>query len=128
MDVGQYGDLSVRSAKDGLTPDHIPSFGAIRENIERTLGRSLTPKEAKALRNKTNTIMIPTAIHRKSSRTYGGRNTKGQIAGDANNLAVAALKDQQVLRQALINAGFDQQNIDNAFNDLDNLNRQDGLY
>ncbi|WP_431732097.1 DUF494 family protein [Adonisia turfae] len=48
--------------------------------------------------------------------------------GDANNLAVKALKDQQALRQALINAGFDQQNIDNAFNDLDNLNRQDGLY
>ena len=30
-EVGDYSNLSSRSKKDGMTPDHIPSFGAIEK-------------------------------------------------------------------------------------------------
>lgn len=106
LEVGTYSELAQRSIRDGLSPDHIPSFAAIRTKFEADLGRPLTPTEATKLRNETNTLMIDTEIHQQASRTYGGRNTTSQIAQDATDLGAAARRDQAALQQRLLNEGY----------------------
>jgi hypothetical protein len=128
LEVGPYGPLARRSVGDGLTPDHIPSFAAIRADVERQLGRQLTAAEARALRNQTNTIVIPTESHKQVSRTYAGRNTFQQIQADSQNLQRAFHLDRQALRQHLIDRGHSPQAVDGAFRLLDFLNREAGRY
>ncbi|WP_423199806.1 hypothetical protein [Cupriavidus sp. H19C3] len=128
LDVGKYGDLAPRSVGDGLSPDHIPSFAAVRTKVEGELGRPLTPTEATQLRNRTNTLVIGTDAHQEVSRTYGGRNTPAQIVKDASDLGAAARRDQAVMEPRLLKEGYTQQQIDEAFERLHRMNRADGLY
>ncbi|MDR3638112.1 MAG: hypothetical protein P4L84_30180 [Isosphaeraceae bacterium] len=128
LEVGPYQDLAARSVGGGLTPDHIPSFAAIRANVERQLGRPLTAAEARALREQTNTIVIRTQTHQQGSRTYGGRNTPAQIQTDSLDLQAAFRADQAALRQRLIQDGHTPEAVDAAFQQLDQLNRQAGRY
>lgn len=128
LEVGNYSNQARRSVRDGMTPDHIPSFAAVRQHMENQLGRRLTDQEATQLRNSTQTIMIDTQMHQQISRTYGGRNTPQQIAADAANLGAAARADQAAYNQALLNAGYTQQQIDAAFNQLHQANQNAGLY
>jgi hypothetical protein len=124
LDVGTYGELAPNSAKDGLTPDHIPSFAAIRETREAELGRELSAGEERELRNTTNCIVYGTCTHQQESRTYGGRNTQTQIQQDAKNLLAAQERDLQAIRSALINEGNTPQDVDAAFNRLRELNKK----
>jgi hypothetical protein len=128
LEVGPYGKLAPRSNKDGLTPDHSPSFAAIQAHVEQQLGRPLTPAEAKALHSSTNTIVIKTSSHMTDSRTYGGRNTAQQIAQDSSNLKAGTLLDRQALNQRLLADGHTQSAIDAAYKKLDALNKADGWY
>jgi hypothetical protein len=126
--VGPYGQSAAQSVGDGHTPDHLPSFAAIRAAVERAIGRPLTAAEARALRNETNTILIPTQSHIESSRTFGGRNTQQQIQTDSRDLQAAFRADRATLRQRLIDDGYTVEEINAAFRRLDNLNRQSGRY
>ncbi|RZF29098.1 LysM peptidoglycan-binding domain-containing protein [Paraburkholderia sp. UYCP14C] len=128
LEVGTYGELAPRSIRDGLSPDHIPSFAAIRTSVEADLGRPLTPAEATQLRNGTNTLVIDTDIHQQVSRTYGGRNSPSQIATDAADLGAAARRDQVTLQKQLLDRGYTQRQIDEAFIKLDQANKAKGLY
>jgi len=128
LEVGPYGPLARRSGGDGLTPDHIPSFAAVRANVERQLGRPLTAAEARTLYDQTNTIVIRTPTHQQGSRTYGGRNTAQQIQTDSQNLQSAFQADRAALRQRLIQDGHTPEAVDAAFQQLDQLNRQAGRY
>ncbi|WP_218026296.1 hypothetical protein, partial [Acetobacter indonesiensis] len=128
LEVGTYGDQSARSKKDGLTPDHIPSFAAVRKSLELTYGRPLTIDEQKELRAVTSTIAVETKIHQESSRTYGGRNSQDQILQDAQDLSNAALKDMDALREPLTKAGYSKEDIDDAFRILHQQNINNGWY
>jgi hypothetical protein len=128
LDVGSYGTQAHRSVRDGMSPDHIPSFAAIRMHMERTLNRALTPKEAMDLRNSTTTLMVDTGIHQQVSRTYGGRNTPSQIARDSLDLQAAAVRDQAVYRESLRARGYSEQQIDAAFERIHAANKDKGLY
>lgn len=92
------------------------------------MGRPLTPVEATQLRNGTNTLVIDTDIHQQVSRTYGGRNSPSQIALDASDLGAAARRDQVALQKQLIDRGYTQRQIDEAFIKLDQANKAKGLY
>jgi hypothetical protein len=128
LEVGSYRDLASRSIGDGLTPDHIPSFAAVRKSVENDIGRPLTPSEARQLRNETNTLVIDTDLHQQVSATYGGRNTPAQIEADAQDLGGAAMRDQRALQQALIERGYSPQQVLRAFEKLHAANRARGLY
>lgn len=128
LEVGRYGDLARRSVRDGLTPDHIPSFASVKADVERQLGRQLTAAEETALRNQTNAIVVKTRSHMDVSRTYGGRNTPQQILQDSLDQQRAFQLDRQAWRQRLIDEGHSPQAVDDAFRLLDDLNRQAGRY
>lgn len=128
LEVGKYGNLARRSVKDGLTPDHIPSYAALRGKVESELGRKLTAAEARQLRNSSNSMVVDTRLHQLISRTYGGRNTQTQILQDAGNLGQAARLDLAAYEQSLLNAGYTQAQVSQAFSRLHNLNRSAGIY
>jgi hypothetical protein len=128
LDTGTYGQLAPNSVGDDLTPDHVPSFAAIRTRAERDLDRFLTDQEWDALRRNTNTVAIDTDIHQEFSRTYGGRNNPDQILQDSRDLEGAANRDMDALRPHLLNRGYTPRQIDDAFVRLHQLNRARGLY
>jgi hypothetical protein len=128
LEVGAYGKQSRRSIGDDLTPDHVPSFAAIRTHVESQLGRPLSAAEARQLRNETSTIMIDTDIHQQVSRTYGGRNSGTQIGADASDLGNAARLDEAAYSQALRDRGYSQRQINDAFTKLHEVNRAKGYY
>ena len=81
-----------------LTPDHIPSYGALAEYFESHQFK--LPKRANSdLEANSSSIMVPTVLHQAGSRTYGGRNNRGNSNGlstlgnDARNLLEATILD-----------------------------------
>jgi hypothetical protein len=85
-DVMTYGESKAGAVVgDELTGDHIPSYAAIRQNVETTLGRELTADEAAALRDNSNTVVGAQDLH-AAGRTYFGANTQAQIAEDSLDL------------------------------------------
>lgn len=106
LDVGSYKDLKRRSVVgDNLDLDHIPSFAALKKAKENELGRKLSPKEEKILRDEATTVAVPKDIH-LNSRTFGGNNTRKQIIDDANNLCLAQQCDLNKMRSSLIEKGI----------------------
>jgi Flp pilus assembly pilin Flp len=108
-----YGDLPSSSTYDR---DHVPSGAALKKRMETLLlGTPLTSKQEKALANASPafkkllatveatglTIAIPREVHRKYSRTYGGRNQYDQQKDDAADLAAAAKKDIAAVQAGL---------------------------
>lgn len=126
LDVGNYRDMAARSIRDGLTPDHIPSFAAVRQFM-RDNGVQGDISDSQ-LRRMTNTIMMDTLDHMRFSRTYGGRNSASQVAQDALDLRQAAVRDMDVWRPILEGRGYSTQQISDAFDNLHKLNEAMGLY
>ena len=96
-ETGTYKDLSNRSVKgDNLAIDHQPSNASNIAREEASLGRDLTPAEARTVRDNGQAVAVPQDWHTGQSLTYGGRNTPAQIAGDASNPAInAATRDSE---------------------------------
>jgi hypothetical protein len=129
LEVGTYKDMAARAVVgDNLTPDHIPSFAAIKKFRENQTGGAITGTAETNLRNSTNTIVYSTTIHQQSSRTYGGNNTATQIAADAKDLKAAFIKDRDTIKPKLVASGMSATAVDQAFVKLDSLNKQIGLY
>jgi hypothetical protein len=128
LDVETYGNAAARSIGDGLTPDHIPSFAAVRASMEQQFGRPLEPFEVTQLRNNTNALVVDTALHQELSVTYGGRNTPAQIANDSINLRAAAERDLSAYTQRLLDSGYSPQAVQNAAQALHDANVKAGLY
>ena len=128
LESGPFEELARRSVRDGLTPDHIPSFASIKMNVERELKRTLTSAEEAILRNETNAIVVRTRSHMDVSRTYGGRNTPDQILQDSLDLQRAFQLDQEAWLQRLLDEGHTLEEILSAFKKLDELNRNAGRY
>lgn len=81
-----------------ITPDHIPSFGALAYFFGK-YGFKIPERENSALEANSSSITIPTDLHIKGSRTFGGRNIKKDINNetriqqDAQNLLKATVLD-----------------------------------
>ncbi|HSC79553.1 MAG TPA: DUF4157 domain-containing protein [Chitinolyticbacter sp.] len=112
---GVVGDL--------LTGDHIPSRAAILlariAERERTLGRALTTTEFEALAREARdlgvTVTLTEDLHKLLSRTYGGRNTASQIAGDAADLVSAFRRDAEAILGGLHAQGVRRPDIVGAY-------------
>ena len=128
LNVSEYGISAKNSAKDKMTPDHIPSFAALKKYLENKLGRKLRPHEITQYYNDATTILYETSLHQKYSRTYGGRNTAEQIAEDAQDLYKAAQKDMETLKKHLLDSGASESDIEKAFELIHEMNRKKGLY
>ncbi len=131
LDVGTFNAMDARRVTgDGLTPDHIPSGAAVVKAYE--LKNNTTVKRDSDLYKKiygnANTIVYSGAIHLKSSRTYGGRNTEAQILQDAKDLKGAFTRDTEIIRKPLIDSGLSSAAVTAAFKKLDDLNKASGLY
>lgn len=111
-----------------MTPDHIPSFAALRKNLEEKIGRELSDIESEQIRESGTSLLYETSLHQKYSRTYGGRNTAKQIAEDAQDLYKAAQKDMEQLRKHLLDSGSSEADIEKAFELIHEMNRKKGLY
>ena len=125
-ETGTFGELSPRSVKDGLTPDHIPSFAAVKENLSRSGVDvdSLSNADIRALRNNTNCIVVKTCDHQQFSRTFGGRNNRTQIQADAANLHKAANADLDTWEPVWRKNGWSDADISRARKEVHELNRQ----
>ncbi|WP_236218699.1 two-partner secretion domain-containing protein [Pseudomonas rhodesiae] len=122
-EVGTYGFTAPRSVGDGLTPDHIPSFAAVKESL-RQMGVELTDAELKALRNNTNCVVVKTCSHMADSRTFGGRNNSEKIKLDGSDLYKAAEADIDTWMPVWKNEGWSASKIDNTRNQIHELNKR----
>jgi hypothetical protein len=125
MDFEQSVARSVTG--DGLTGDHIPSNAALIEWWTNLMGRKLTKAEAKSIRNAGNTIIEECPVH-VAGRTFGGKNTAAQIAGDAADLRRAAIRDTMQFRKNALAAGHNDDDIMAAIIELHIRNRAAGIY
>lgn len=91
--VGSYGDLKKGFDRGTMQMDHIPSRAARVKHAEDVIGDKLTPAQARKIRDEAGAIAIEGTDHVDFSRTYGGRNTTAQIAGDAADLPGAVRRD-----------------------------------
>jgi filamentous hemagglutinin len=104
-DTGTYGELKAQKAEHGETEpldmDHQPSFASQKAAAEKSLGRPLTPEEARALKDSTPAVASPREVHQQTSPTYGGRNNPTQIDKDASDLGAAAARDKAAFDKAM---------------------------
>jgi hypothetical protein len=91
---GKSGPYKDRKDHDNseVNWDHIPSKKALLERAEKLKGDVLTSAERTAIVEGAPSIAIPTKLHQKHSRTYGGRNKKA-AAEDSGSLVDAIRKD-----------------------------------
>lgn len=133
LEVGTYAAMSAKAVTgDGLTPDHIPSFAAVREFRAKARGRDFTAAEEAQLRRDTNTIVYPGKIHETFSRTFTWKNNekingKTRYELDAQNLKAAFAADKAAVRPELVKI-YGAAKVDAAFDALNKLNIQSGLY
>src|SRR5690606_27547826 len=118
-ETGTYGDSSTRSVRDGMTPDHIPSFASVRQAVEDS-GVELSQAQIKALRDNTNCVVVKTCDHQSFSRTYGGRNNQNQIQADANDLRRAADADLDTWEPVWRENGWSDVDIQRARQEVHN--------
>jgi len=128
LEVGTCRNLADRSKKDGLTPDHIPSFASIRARRERKLRRTLDDAEARVLNDTSNAVVVSSSAHQAFSRTNGGRNSKSQVEEDSYDPSAAFLRDLAVWTPILVQLGHSPQAVAVTFSALDELNRRSRLY
>jgi hypothetical protein len=152
LKVGTFKDMSAISAKDNMTPDHIPSGAAVvvacylsdgnkEETIPATLGNlyKLSSNPYYHVYQKANTIVYDTPIHQQSSPTYG--QSRAQAIIDGKDLKAAFNKDKGIVKPALLasqktrdvdnkptNIAVTAQAVDNAFKELDTANTNSGIY
>lgn len=122
-EVGTYGSTAPRSVGDGLTPDHIPSFAAVKESL-RQMGVELTDVELKALRNNTNCVIVKTCSHMTESRTFGGRNNSEKVRLDGSNLYKAAEADIDTWVPVWKSEGWSASKIKNTRKELHEANEK----
>ncbi len=127
LEVGEYKDLSRRSINYAMDVDHIVSRRAYQIFLMKTNQKI----DARALKDALMTapsIVIPAAVHRKYSETYGGRNSPGKQSRDASDLRQAVDSNLDALKSGLLEYGFTEQAIESARQKLHALHEQKGLY
>lgn len=127
LEVGPYNELSGRSRLDGLDIDHIVSRQALKGHILR-IEPMISTSDLNFYLRRAPSITIPTEVHRKFSETYGGRNTQTKQAEDARNLRTAVDSNLNAIKSGLLEAGFEEAQIEKAREMLHKLNNAQGWY
>ncbi len=122
-ETGNYGGLSSRSVKDGLTPDHIPSFASVKKAL-RDSGINLSDSQLRALRNNTNCVVVKTCDHQSFSRTYGGRNSTAKVDIDSKDLYKAAELDLDTWEPVWRSQGWSSSKISATRAEVHRLNKE----
>ncbi|SJN58159.1 S-type Pyocin [Vibrio ruber DSM 16370] len=128
LEVGTYGELAARSAKDGMDIDHIPSRAALIRAAEKMYGVKLLGSEKAEFIKSAASIAIPRDVHQKCSETYGGRNQKGKQIEDAENLEKAVNSNFDAIKECLLKYGYTEVKLEEARDKLHNLNKENGWY
>lgn len=127
LDVDTYAELRRRALTgDQLEHDHIPSAAALIRAREIELDRELDADELRELYNNAATIELPASVHR-ATRTYGGRNSQGQVSADAADLAAAANRDYVDRIALLLADGYSHDEISTSIRELYEMNLDRGI-
>lgn len=122
LDVGSFKDLKSREVVgDSLEHDHIPSAASLIKAEEKKLGRKLNPKERKFIYDNATTVERKDTSHAQSP-TFRGRNTSSKIDEDSSNLAKAACRDCDSLKQTEMEAGKSSEQVDKAIDAIHDRN------
>lgn len=90
--VDRYGNF-VKIPKDGITPDHIPSYKAVEKFLSRkNLIISNKRVDNVILEENLTAISIPSLYHKEGSKTFFGRNLI-ESSNDSFNLLKASIDD-----------------------------------
>lgn len=129
-DVASYVAVQyLEHTGDGFTGDHQPSGAAVKEALRQALHAAkttvLTRQQAQNAYKKAITVVVSEVWHRLYSRTYGGRNNRAQINGDATNLLTASIEDFEPLALTLYTQdGWTVQDIQALWNALDEARQE----
>ena len=128
FEVGSYRDLVKRALSgDGMQHDHIPSQAALIRAAENAKGRALDPDELNDLVKNAASVELLNALH-YAGRTYGGKNSKAQIAADAADLTQAMENDLAALAKNLLEMrGLSQSKIDSICQEIRDFNKGLGI-
>ncbi|QPG04613.1 hypothetical protein IT774_10240 [Salinimonas marina] len=121
-EVGTFGGLAPRSIKDGMTPDHVPSYASVRKALDDA-DIEISDEQMKALRNNTICVVVKTCDHQSFSRTFGGRNSKSKIESDAKDLYEAAEADLQTWEPVWESNGWTRDQIKSAREQVHKANK-----
>lgn len=113
--------------RQGTNADHMPSAAAVEAYI-RNSGVRMTDKEIASRKKDVAALIIPKSVHQKCSETYGGRNSKAQVEKDAKDLRGAVDRNMEAIRGCLREEGFSDAEIDEAHQDMHQINIKMGLY
>lgn len=97
---GTYKELKKSTGDNKYDRDHIPSKAALKKHAEKLKGKKLSDAEKTAIDDAGWTIAIPKQAHKEVSPTYGKRN-ESLIKGDADDLAKAAQRDIEAMRDKI---------------------------
>lgn len=90
--VNRYGNF-VKIPKDGITPDHIPSYKAVEKFLSRKgVINSNKRSDNLILEENLTAISIPSLYHKDGSKTFFGRNLV-ESSKDSFNLLKASIED-----------------------------------
>lgn len=122
FDISDYRNLNRRARSgDEMQHDHIPSHAATVRALEDRLGRELTDWELRGVLNDGAAVELTDQLH-ALSRTFRGRNTSAQIAGDAADLNLAMELDLATLQQNLGDIDTPQSTIDSVLQGIRDQN------
>lgn len=137
-EVDYYENFKGRSRQGLYEVDHIPSKAAVRIYLKK-----LHPDECREIIekmvDKVAAVVIPKAVHKKCSKTYGGRNNQNVEVGngevltqkelDASNLEAAVNANWDANAECLKNEyGMSNEKSEAIRTRLHELNRLIGLY
>lgn len=90
--VDRYGNF-VKIKKDGITPDHIPSYKSVEIYLSnKGLITSNKRADNQVLEENLTAISIPSLYHKEGSKTFFGRNLS-EAPKDSLNLLKASIED-----------------------------------
>jgi hypothetical protein len=113
--------------RQGTNADHMPSAAAI-ERYLRMKFKEIDVQDLKGMKKDVAALIIPAWVHQKCSETYGGRNSKAQVEKDAKDLRGAVDRNMEAIRGCLREEGFSDAEIDEAHQDMHQINIKMGWY
>lgn len=126
LEVDIYGNFTGRP-RNGNHLDHMPAQGALATSLRSAIP-DIQEKEIRDLMKKGASIAIPARIHQKYSETYGGRNTKEKQRKDAEDLRRAVDSNFDAIKNALVEEGFSERDVEEARAKLHRINEEQGWY
>ena len=113
LEVELYSEFNRRSRQGKYEADHMPSKAAVEAYLRREYPH-LKESQIKELIQDVAAIVIPMNVHRKISKTYGGRNSIVQIESDSRDLRAALDRNLNAIKPALNEEGATEEKIEAA--------------